>query len=321
MPPKAASISLIFNFLYLILFLYGPDTYRAKINTDKLVARYKTKYALADFAVFDFSDADALENLAGFTETPSLFAEKKLAVVKNPITRAAAHPTVRDFFDNTSLVTRKDVILILIDACDKIPAAWRTVLEKAAQSHKFELLQKDRLARWIRDEASHVAITLEPGLVKKISEKFESDTWSIHNEIVKLSLLGKKCVGIRDAETLTALDDADLFSFLDSIWQRSNTSLSLLEHNLAHGLDASTAFYALAKQSSALQLVVNGFSKDADAHPFVIKKLSRFAKKISPAEAAAFHAQLADYDINIKQGNLDYELALTGIAATPLLSL
>ena len=67
----------------MLIFLYGPDTYRIKEKTEEIIAEYKKKYSSGlNLTKIDMSEKD-ISDLRAATEVVSMFFEKKLVVLNN----------------------------------------------------------------------------------------------------------------------------------------------------------------------------------------------------------------------------------------------
>ncbi len=67
----------------MLYFFYGPDTFRLKEKLDLIVGEYQTKHQSGlNLMSFDMAEDDFFR-LKEFIESYSMFAEKKLAVIRN----------------------------------------------------------------------------------------------------------------------------------------------------------------------------------------------------------------------------------------------
>jgi len=64
----------------MIIFLYGPDTYRSRQKLNEIIKKHKEQNAKVAFRFLNFKK-DSFEDLRNETETISMFKEKKVAVI------------------------------------------------------------------------------------------------------------------------------------------------------------------------------------------------------------------------------------------------
>ena len=302
-----------YNTKTMIVFLYGPDAYRLKEKLKELLSAYRAKHHLSDMARFDAADQDFLGLLKRFVDTPSLFSSKKLAVVDN-ILQAETTKDAAAFLRQEMVLSNKEITVIVRDEAVKITGAWSFLLRTPVMAQKFEMLSGAMLKNWIASEAAKLGIELEPPLVEEFTKLSGGNTWMLRRELEKLSLLGKKIVGPKDARATSSMPgEQNVFKLLDSFWQKSHLRLPLLEKALQQGTEAAMIFNMLVAQSRSMMLIKNGFAHKSEAHPFVVKKLSEFSRSISASSAAQLHEKLADHDIAIKTGVRDWEDAVVDI--------
>ncbi len=71
----------------MIIFLYGPDSFRRQQKRKEYIERYKNKYQAIGYFDFNIKNSDAeFEKLREFCSSHSLFENVKLAVVENFLT-------------------------------------------------------------------------------------------------------------------------------------------------------------------------------------------------------------------------------------------
>ena len=66
----------------MIIFLYGPDSYRRQQKLNVIVDEYKRKYSVFSCGYFNLENGDDFERLKEFASQRLIFDSKRLAVVK-----------------------------------------------------------------------------------------------------------------------------------------------------------------------------------------------------------------------------------------------
>lgn len=269
----------------MIIFLYGPDSYRRRKKLNEIIGEYRRKHLSEEYFDFSALGAPADEEFFRFQEFVShnsLFEKNKLAVLENLFEAefSGKNETIISDFLKANLESR-DLILILCE--NKKPVKkFGFLLKKPVLSQEFEVLKGAPFAYFIKKEAEKRNIQLAPAALNFLTTVFEGDTWALINELDKLSLLGSKKF---KEEELTAL--VDYYKPLES-------------SSFFYGLnDFFNPF--LGRRIIALEkLLLYG---EEPAKIFNILAASR--------NSSSMLGKFADYDVEIKSGKLDYEEALT----------
>src|SRR3989344_1872805 len=134
----------------MILFLYGPDTYRSSQKLRELIANYRKihRNSLGIYD-FDFSKDIPFSDFEKAFFSQSLFNEKRLFVLRD----TNLDKTFKSYFlkDQKRFLNTKDIIVFFereISEKDKL----FQLLKKKAKSQKFELLEGKNLRQWAQNE-------------------------------------------------------------------------------------------------------------------------------------------------------------------------
>lgn len=285
----------------MIIHLYGPDSYRRNKKLRELLADYFKKYPAADFLDIDFSeDKEAFVKARDFLEQPSMFTSSKVLVAH---ASACATKASKDGEEEAggeekdakgSTAWRKDwaailkkyaedtkVFVFLTDA-GKPLKAFDFLLKKPARSSVFAELSGEELRRFVLEEAEARGLSFSPEALRFFLGFLGSApdaSWNAVHEIEKLSLMGlpqplaaKAIEPVIEWSAKTAV-----FEGARAImWARGRTErLKLLEK--------------LFLQKEAAAYIFNSLGFMARGRDAV---------------------RLADYDVSVKSGGLDYEEAL-----------
>ena len=255
----------------MLIFLYGPDSYRRGLKQKEILEKYKAKHSALTIDRFDLSEGEEeeKERCEDFLKNRSLFDSHKLAVITSP------------FLSDANLrMHANDANIILLLVSDKAPPEeWQWLLEKPVISQEFELLTGSAWKRFINQEIVDRKLTLDSQIINALATVYQGDSWGLVTELDKLALLNIGTSDVPNIDAMLRTSDVQNIGFIDLIktisW-RGNLStkipaLEMLLHNEDHG----KVFNILAAFTSG-------------------------AKKI----------QMADYDVAIKSGKLDYETAL-----------
>ena len=181
---------------------------------------------------------------------------------------------MKKYIKNT--LTSKDITLILNS--DKKPTKDLSfLLKKPVVSHSFEKLEGLELKKFLDLEIKKRKIELDAQSKELLLAACGSNLWSIISELDKLALLDEKSISFKTLENhIDLLPEIDVFSQLNKIKSKHalGEKLKLLEDFIRRGADPAMIFNVLA---------------------------------VSPYLTNEQKIEMADYDVAIKTGKLEYE--------------
>lgn len=265
----------------MIIFLYGPDSYRRQKRLNKIIEEYRQKYSNFSWDYFDLENADELSRLKEFSAQLLIFDNKKLAVLKN-----AFVIDLKDLKEFLKTYLNAEDFTILISEESSPPAALNSLLKRAFSVEKFDFLKGDEWVSFIQKEAARRKISLTSQAVYFLARIFKDDNWGLVNELDKAVLLSQK--GPIEPDDLKKIGDysresPDIFDFINRVVR----DWSLPEKIIA-----------LEKLFIADEEPVKIFN--------ILASLKRLPKKLLQ--------RLADYDVMVKSGKMDYEEVLLDLA-------
>lgn len=272
----------------MVIYLYGPDSYRRTLKVKELLAANKKKQPHADVKVIDFAeDADAFRAAKEFLEQPSMFSDSKTLVVYET-------GEVNEKQEKAWLKLLKEelkepkTIVIISDSWAKPRKAFLFLTEAPAKAQLFEGLEGRTLSTFLKKEADARSLAFQPeawthfvNFVSTYSDATRS--WVGVRELEKL-WLAKFAQPIAPKDLKTLIDyasEAEVFSAARALMGAADPKkrLALLEELLAQGEEPARLFNLLAYNARGAQAV-----------------------------------RLADLDIAVKSGNAEYEEALLDFA-------
>ncbi|MDE2001215.1 MAG: hypothetical protein KGI60_01445 [Patescibacteria group bacterium] len=266
----------------MIIFLYGPDTYRRQRKMREIVADYAKKHSTLSIDSFDLAEESGRDGLKDFCQANSLFDAFKFGTVKNAdgLPKADQKAFIALLKD---VLGRKETVLLIL--ADKKPnKEFAFLLKKPAIAQEFASPEGPAAVRFIEEEAKRRGVALERGCAEYLAKAFQGDSWGAATELDKLALLEGKAVTLAMLKShIEAFDEVNLFSVLGRLrsGQGSAERLRVLENLLARHEDPAMLFNMIA---------------------------------VAPYESSAWKRAAADYDAAIKSGKLDYAEVLLSIA-------
>jgi DNA polymerase III delta subunit len=258
----------------MIIFLCGPDDYRRSEKKRSIIAEFSKKRSEIGLGVFDLEEKTALENLGEFLKTQSIFETAKLAVLENAFELDA--PKLAKLLK--PFIEIKN-ITILIAEKDKPVKALAFLLEKPTISQRFETLAGAEWVAFIQAEAKKNNVRLAPPAAQFLGTVYGGNTWGLITEIEKLA--GFKNSAVIEKKDLDVFD----LEVAPNYW------------GLINGLknyDIKNRLYAFETMLAA---------NDPPAKIFNILA-SQWQEKTP---------HMAEYDLAVKSGKVDYEEALVDL--------
>jgi hypothetical protein len=269
----------------MIIYLYGPDSYRRQEKLNEYLERYKERYASGAGNFYLDNEGDWIR-FKDFCQTQSLFDASRLGLVFN-----FSELDKKELKEFSVLVKNnlenKDLTLILNS--DKKPTkGFSFLLEKTLPTgrqaivfHEFEFLSGADLKKFLDLELKKRNIEMDSESRDLILLALGQDTWELIMELDKLALLDEKKINKKILERhIDLLPAIDVFSQLNKIRKSYDAGgrLLFLEEFFSGGIDLGMIFNMAA------------------ASPYLEK-----VQKI----------KMADYDVAIKSGKLEYAEVLT----------
>ncbi len=305
----------------MLIFLYGPDTYRSKRKLSEIIEEYKKVHRIGLSLVF-FEGGDLkLASLKEAIRQTSIFDEKKLLVISNV---SANQDFKEKFLKNSEFFeSLKDTVLFYEE--DEIPAKDKffAFLKNKAKVQNFQFLQGENLKKWIRQELAGFKAEISPEAMTKLVDSVGSDLWRLSNEINKLVSFRKKerKVNLEDVELLVKPKiETAIFKTIDAIAQKDKKQALLLIHRHLKKGDSPLYLLSMINFQFRNLLVVKDLMerrqpygailKAVKLHPFVVKKSYYQAQKFTLAELKKIYRKIFQADLDIKTGKVNPETAL-----------
>lgn len=171
----------------MIIFLYGPDSYRRDAKKRFYVSEFEKKYSAHGIERVDLEAADGLKALDFAARSRSLFEPAKLILVDNfsEVTPKKLKDALEPFFKDKQL----NVLLL----ADKKPVkAFDFLLKTPVTSAAFEHLEGAAWMKFVQSEVAENRVDLDPSALNFLARTYEKDSWGLVTELQKLAGAGKK---------------------------------------------------------------------------------------------------------------------------------
>lgn len=268
----------------MIIFLYGPDSYRRQQKEKELIASYQQKHPNFDFKKFDLSEnEDSCSSLKDFLVQQSLFDNFKMASVGGifGVETKKIKPILREQLSSNNIA--------LMISEDKKPAKeFDFLVGKPVFCQEFKKLNVEELTFFIRKEAEKRNLEFMPeakNYLIRWQEQTNTDTWALVNELDKIYMADfPQPISVSNLESLIPFFYEEEIFVLARILAGQNP---------------------LKKKLVALERLL--IQKEPAAYAFNL---------LSYGASTSLLLKLADYDVLAKSGGLDYEEILLDLALT-----
>lgn len=298
----------------MLIFLYGPDTYRLSKKLNDIVDEYKKRKS-GDFLVVD-ALADGKEKFFSALGQNSLFQEKKFIVVKNPITNKEFKEELLERMESVGKSGHNIVFCQegKVLKTDRLLSAFK----KSAQVMEFSPLGGEKLAAWIIAEFATVGCEIDRLAATSLAQRVGSDLWNLANEIQKIAhFLGPGPITAADIENNTATaSELNIFATVDAIAQRNKKqALSLIKEHVSKGDHPLYLLAMMAGQFRNLLLVKSCIDEGIPAarlgiHPYVLSKTTGQARRFAIEEIKKIYSLICQADLDIKTGKVEADAGL-----------
>jgi DNA polymerase III delta subunit len=266
----------------MIIFLYGPDDYRRQLKKNELIAEFSKKRSEIGLGFFNLENGSVQEELLEFIANQSIFETAKLAVIENAFEVPA--PKLAKFLK--PFLDVKNITLLVTEK-DKPVKALAFLLDKPAIAQKFETLTGAEWVGFVNGEAKRLGIKMTAAAVQFLADVYQGNTWGAITELQKLA--GFVVPGKNGAVGSAAIDRKDLNVFdlevAPNYWGLMN---GLKSYDLKNRLYAFESMLALGDPAAKIFNILASQWQEKTPH-------------------------MAEYDLAVKSGKVDYEEALVDL--------
>lgn len=318
----------------MIIFLYGPDSYRSREKLKNLKNKFINEIDQSgdSITVMD-GEKISLEKLNEYYAASSLFSSKRMVVVEN-ISLNKSLNIQNSILDYIKQREDDENIIIFWDetAGEKMGKnKLFNYLSKLKFAEKFNNLNDAELKKWIKDEAAEAGLSVDNQAISILMAYFEKNMWQLKNEINKL--IHFKLAGAKDGDKIINKNDVNnicrgktdenIFALTDAISNKDKAlALELFEKELEKGVSGEYLLYMISRQfkillqlKDALEsgMTINEIKKQFKMHPYVIQKALQQAKNFNFQILKSLNEGLIRVEKAIKSGKADVSLALSVI--------
>ena len=304
----------------MIIFLYGPDSFRSKRKLDELVNHYKESNKSGLNLIYIDTDKTDFDDFYNSFTVSSMFQEKKLLILNNLF---SGKKFQEGFLENIKIIeSLKDVVVVFEkDSVDERTKLFKT-LKKDCKSQEFSLLDSKNLRTFAENEFKLREAKINVDALALLISYVGSDLWRLSSEIEKLALFKQDSTIRKDDVELQVKPkiEVDIFQTIDSLAQKNKkNAFLLLKKHIINGESPIYLFSMLQYQFRNLLaikeladkgLMYDSIVKKSGLHPFVVKKNYFQCKNFSMQDLKNIYKKAFQIDLQVKSGKIDPETAL-----------
>lgn len=260
----------------MLIYLYGPDSYRRHQKLKEIINLYESKNSSFTLIYFDLEN-DSLKSLIDFVKEQSLFGDLRLGIVSGwgYLKKTEQKEYIKLLKDN--LLTKETVILI---SEEEVIGDLKFLLKKPVVHQKFLNLEELEFEKFVLNESKKRDLFLDDHCLKLLVQVYKDNSWGMITELDKLSLLDEKKIGIKTTKDyFDAFLPINTYKAVDNFKnsRRISVRLSVIEELFFFGEDPAKIFNLIS---------------------------------FSPYMDISQKQKIADYDAAVKSGKLEYEEVL-----------
>ena len=304
----------------MIIFLYGPDTYRSREKLKEIIDHYKKIHKTGLNLVFLEGRNLNFQNFQNTLKTTPMFEEKKLTILKDALSNSSFKKELEN--NKEKIINYNGIILFYEGKEIEKEDPFFLFLKENSKSQEFSLLEGLKLRYWVKREFEKLKTKISEKALSKLIEFVGNDLWQMSNEIKKLVSYKKgEIIREEDVELLVKPKiEPDIFKTIDSIAKKENQKALFLLHQ--HFKKGDNPLYLLSMinfQFRNLLLIRELIEKripyyqilnQTDLHPFVFKKSLQQARRFSFEQLKKIYQKIFEVDSKIKMGKINPHLGL-----------
>ena len=294
----------------MIYFIFGEDSYRSKNKLEEIVNGYKKVHKSGLNLIYVDAKQTSFEDFYCNFKITSMFAEKKLIVLKNVF---ESKEFQEDFLEEIKNIEGlKDIVIVYeSSSADKRIKIFKS-LEKIAKCQEFEFLSPISLRKWISQEFEKNKNKIDLDALDLLIGFVGHDLWQMENEINKLSnyKIGST-IKKSDVQLLVKPNISnDIFKTIEALASKDKkTALDLLHKQIDGGDFPLYLLTMIAYQFKNL-LIIKENPKNSGLHPYVVQKSLYLCNQFTVEQLKKIYQKIFQIDSDIKSGKVEPEMAL-----------
>lgn len=297
----------------MIITLTGSNSFRLKAELDSLVSAFLAEHGDMGLERLDGEEAE-YDRMRESLESMPFLASKKLVVLRRPSANKQFSENISELL--TVVPETTDVILVE-PKLDKRSSYYKT-LKKQTEYKEFTELDEHGLARWLVDEAKSRGGKLQTADASLIVKRIGTNQQMLERELQKLldydENITKESIMLLTEPT----PQSTIFDLLDAALKgNAKQALELYEEQRLQKVEPIQIIALLGWQLHVLAVIKTAgdqrpeeTARKAKINPYVLRKSSGIAGRLSLAELRQLIHDVHSLDVRLKQESIDADEAL-----------
>ena len=245
-----------------------------------------------------------LKNIPDLLMGGTLFAEKRLVIIKDLSQNSAVWEKLPEWIDRIS----DDIDVILIDTKpDKRTTGYKEVKKRVVLKEFPAWGDRDQMVAeaWVVQRAATIGLQLDKKLAHHIVGRVGLDQWALAQELEKIALLEHVTPATIDT-IIERSPSENVFQLFELALEGKGAAIHDMIRNLELVEDPYKLFALLSSQAFQLAAVASATNddnptKDFAIHPFVASKLARHGNRLGARGAMRILGLFAQADADMKR--------------------
>jgi len=307
----------------MIIFFYGPDSFRINKKVQEIIDKYRIKYRSGlNLKIIDENNVEEMDIRSIFS-LKSMFKEKKLIILKNLLKNQEVQQII---FDKSKAIISSDgdiVFLIIEGELKERNEKIIDFLKENSKSQEFKLLTRVELKGVILKILKNNSFDFEQGVLERLAEYIGNDLWRLDSEIKKIMLFKQeeKRINLEDIEILVRPNlETNIFQTIDQLAKGDKKQfLNLIHSHLNQGDEPMYLFSMIVFQLRNLLIIKELLKypnqkeivlKSLKINPFVLRKITSLSHILSKEKLKDLYQRIFQIDSKIKTGEIEPLLCL-----------
>ncbi len=282
----------------MITLLTGENSFEIDRELDRIVSQFDGNVEKIDGSELE------LAHLPDLLMGQSLFADKRLVVIKNLSENKSVWATIGEWLERIS----DDIHVVFVE--QNVDKRTKSFKELQRQGHVKDHRQWDekdwQLAEmWAVKEAERLGAQLDKKVAHALVQRVGVDQWRLFHALEKLAVLDEvnemiieQIVEIHPSENIFQLFETALKSEPEKVKQMVQTLELTQDPYQVFGLLSGQAFQLAVLCST--DKPSGEVAKEIGAHPFVLQKLTPFVAKLGKSGAKEMIGAMSEADAAMK---------------------
>lgn len=281
----------------MILFLTGENSFEIEQETKRIVVEFDGVAERIDGSELD------IKNLPDLLTSATLFADKRLIVIKNLSDNKTIWPVFFTWLPRVS----DDTTLVLIDTKpDKRTVTYKELKKVAKLSEYGAWTDRDdaKAVSWVTEQAKRMEVDLNTKSIQLLVRRIGPDQWGLLHALEKLALLDTISDKIIES-VIDSKPSENVFNLFDAALRGDRRRIAEMIKTFELTEDPFRLFALLSGQAfqlatAAVSEPTDSVATDLSVNPYAISKLFSSAKKLGRSGAKKIIAAFAQADDDMK---------------------